>query len=532
MPCDIKRLTKDELNVFIHGIPKKAYKLFGPKKVLPKGFGNIEKVPDSMLFNNIKRLLGSDRTFVMNFNKFLDGQLELTQKKTKKLEDQGYDHISAYAKVIEQDFNEEYRSLFLKVFGESEEVIKAILRSIEESGALEAKIRVTVKSMLPGPDARVDALAKEIKRLDEEMAKLTKAQKDAINERKSIKAELEKQFQEEISKRISAMEQELTSLSSSLKKTISDLEKKVASQGKQQPTTPAKDIKEIKDQLETLTNQLKAFEEAFAELPSRTVTTSEQPKVSTFDVTIIPGPTDFDLSDEEYLGDNIIDVAMERIRQEAADVYRQALLEYIYQAKPIIAAGKAAIHIVEEISGVLTGGTYHKVKLNERSFDFGDLLDVLGRISPKTEPFVVLIEGILGKGDLNPLIRRMRDVVPNARIVLSLPETRFVKFLDPSLFEQCLYFGGKFIEAESSYLYATTITPKGLKPNEKYLAVKETLGLGSTFSSSMVGTDCSGLAAYCLIPYLIDHEQMILHDVLARINDDNLRKKCKEALNA
>ena len=532
MPCDIKRLTKDELNVFIHGIPRKAYKLFGPKEVLLKGFSNIEKVPDSMFFNNVKRLLGSDRTFVMNFNKFLDGQWELIQKKTKKLEDEGYDHISAYAKTVEQDFSEQYRSLFLKVFGESEEDIKAILRSIEESGALEAKIRATVETMLPGPDARIEELMKEIKRLNEEIAKLTKAQKEAKEERKTIKAELEKQFQEEISKRVSAIEQELTSLSLSLKKTISDLEKKMSAQGRQQPMASAKDIKAINDQLEALANQLKALEEAFAELPSSTPSITEQPKASAFDVITVPGPTDIDLSDEEYLGDNIIDVAMERIRQEAAEVYRQALLEYIYQAKPIIAAGKAAVHLVEEISGVLTGRTYHRVRLIERGFDFGDLLGVLGRICSKKEPSVVLIEGVLGKGDLNPLIRRMKDVVPNARIVLSLPETRFVKFLDPSIFEQCLYFGGEFIEAESSYLYSTTITPKDLKPSDKYLRIKESLGLGSIFSSSLAGTDCSGLAAYCLIPYLIDHEQIDLHDILARINDDDLRKKCKEALNA
>ena len=532
MPCDIKRLTKDELNVFIHGIPRKAYKLFGPKEVLPKGFSNIEKVPDSMFFNNVKRLLDSDRTFVMNFNKFLDNQLELTQEKTKKFEDEGYDHVSAYAKIVEQDFSEQYRALFLKVFGESEEDIKAILRSIKESSALEAKIRASVETMLSGPDARIEELMKDVKRLNEENAKLTKAQKEAKEEGKAIRSELEKQFQEEISKRVSAIEQELANLLSPLKKSISGLEKKMSVQGKQQPGTSAEDIKAINDQLEALTNQLKALEEAFSELPPSTPSATEQPKASAFDVITVPGPADIDLSDEEYLGDNIIDVAMERIRRDATDVYRQAMLEYIYQAKPIIAAGKAAVHIVEEISGVLTGRTYHRVRLIERSFDFGDLLGVLGRICSKTEPSVVLIEGILGKGDLNPLITRMRDVVPNARIVLSLPETRFVKFLDPSLFEQCLYFGGEFIEAESSYLYSTTITQKDLKLSDKYLGTKESLGLGSIFSSSLVGTDCSGLVAYCLIPYLIDHDQMVLHDVLARINDDDLRKKCKEALNA
>ena len=529
MPCDIKRLAKDELNVFIRAIPRKYYKSLGPKEVLPKGFNNIENVPDTLFFNNVKKLLDSDRAFVAELNKVLDKHFQLIQKKTKEFEDRGYDHVSAYAKVIYEEFDEQYRALFLKVFGESEEDIKAILQAAEENGALEAKIKAILETLLPETDDKDDELAKDIKLINDEIAKLGKAQKEAKEERKALRVELKEEFETEISERISAIEQELTELSLSLKKAVADIEKKVSGQEKLLLAAPTKEIKTAKAQLLELAKRVDVLEETFIEM-SMGPKTPVRPKTSSFEVLTVQGSEDPSPCDEEVLEDNIFDVAELRIPRKAANLYRSAMLEFIYGEKPIVSAGKTAIHLAEVLSGVLTGGTYHIIKLIEHNFDFGDLLETIGRICSQTDVAVFLVEGVLGKGDLNPLMKRIGDAVPNARIIFSLPEKRFVQFLDPSLFEHCLYFGGEFAEAELQWFYVTKIVPKGLKPNKEYLDIKESLGLGPTFSPYLAETDYSGLVAYCLIPYLIDHEQMALPDILARIDDEDLRRKCKEAL--
>ena len=535
MDCDIRALTKEELDLLLESIPRKAYLRFGdPKKVMVAGFHDINKIPDKMFFNNIRRLIDKETLFANQLSKFLKMERDNYFKEIAKYEQDGYDHTAAYAKVLEKNISDEYRAVYLKVFGESEDDAKAILRTIESEAALESKIKAIVTPLIPGPDKRIDSLVDEVAYLKAEVAKAAKTQKETKESFSSSQTQLRKELLEELKERISKIESSISSLSTSLRKSIADVKKKSSGIIKMQPSVPTKEIAAITDSLESLSKRVNDLEEAFVDLPEGAAN-KNQSNVETlnpFEIISVPEVLDVDVSDEDYIEDNIIDVAENRIPHGSADLYREAILECIYSDKPIAAAGNSAKHLVEELSGVLTGQMYSRIKLVERNFTYADLVAAIKKTCPQEEPSVVLIEGVLGKGELTTLFRRLKGVAPKAKFVFALPETRFVKFLDPSTFNECLYFGGKFKDVPASYAYQTSISEHPETDNPECETVRDSLGIRNAFGFKLHQNGWRGIVAYCYLPYLTDYAQMSLNDALAKIQDPDLRRKCKEVFDA
>lgn len=532
MDCDIKTLSKEELSLLLESIPRKAYLFFGkPSQVMVSGFRNINKIPNLVFYNNIKKLIDKDNSFVGSLNKFLGMERNNILKEVAEYEkEQGYDHISAYGKVIEKAIREKYRALYLKLFGEDESDAKAILRSIEAEAALESKIKAIVAPMIPEPDKRIDALKAEVSCLKTESAKLAKTQKEIKEMGEAWQRQIRSDFSRDLKANIAKVETGISALSSSLKKAIADFEKKLASKPKAEFVVPTKEFTSISKAIEGLSKRVADLEDAFAEIPSQIFAAPNSSVSSPFEIITVPQVLDIDVSDEEFLGDNIIDVAEGRIPHGSADMYRSAILECIYSDRPIVAAGKAAKHLAEEISGVLTGQIYHRVKLISRNFEYADLIDAINKICKEDEPSVILVEGVLGKGDLTDLLRCLKRVAPRSKFIFSLSEPRFVKFLDPSVFAECLYFGGVFKDEPSLYVYKTSISDRPEIETLEFDRLKEALGIRNGFAFKLHQKDWSGLATYCLLPYMMDYGQVALADALARIPDPDLRRKCKEVL--
>ncbi|MBO6285023.1 MAG: hypothetical protein J6O18_01745, partial [Bacilli bacterium] len=497
MDCDIKVLSKAELDLLLESVPRKAYLSFcKPKQVIVDGFRDINKIPEKMFFANLRKLIEKDQLFVANFNKFLTEQRDNYFKRVEKYENEdGFDHISAYSKVIQESISEKYRPLFLKVFGEDENDAKAILRTIESEKVLECKIKSIVTPLIPEPDKRTDSLSEEITQIKAELSKIAKQQKEAKEASLALHDQLRAELLEKTKDYITKTESSIASL----RNTISKIEKKAETKTKTQPVLPTKEIEAIMDSLESLSKRIGDLEQTLVASPAEPIGLG-QPSgdaVNPFEIISVPEVLDIDVSDEDYIGDNILDVAKDRIPHGAADLYREAVLEYIYSDRPIVAAGASAKHLVEEISGVLTGQMYSRIKLVEHNFTYADLMSAVKTTCATNEISVVLVEGVLGKGDLSTLFRRLKGVAPKAKFVFALPETRFVKFLDPSVFEECLYFGGKFEDTPAAYAYQTSISEHFEVDIPECDAIRDSLGIRNAFSYKLHQNEWRGLVAYC-----------------------------------
>ena len=523
MVMKIRELNSEDIKLFADLMPEEAYKhIYTDRKgkLIIKGFRE-GKVPVNTYKKRFPNDIKTNRMISENTQYFFEASVQKdVSNKKQELIDKGIAEENALILAIYITITPVFRSLYLKLSDYDEDTISNYLKKMDEYDAISEIIDVRTKraanekenkpkSINKEKDNKTDSLEKDIKEIKKALKNIpeidtgnfvTVKDKDEADLRfisleESIKTIDSKVTGDKRYKELSAKFNQLKSEKDTLQKTT------------------AAEIKTLKEEIDILKKQL---QDSFAPKDDKG-----------FEVE--------DIIEKEYavestgnIDDWIFDVAVEMFSQKAYETFANYIKEVLFSKKPVLANRKNAEMITKIIADIIAGGNYSIVTINE-DYKEPELIKMLNEKESSGKNQVILIRNLVNCNEFDRVIHTIRSLSNNVKVVMDVRYDVEIRFLNPELINDIIFFSGKYEDVEPEYKYYLEISERMSVSNGKF---KETVNKinDNVKDYALTNVNYEGILAYSVIPFTAISNGDDVEDLINRIDDENIRTKCRNVL--
>ena len=457
-------------------------------------------------FNLIKRDKNQQLIKILT-DRFNDYVKEINGNIEEMVND-GFPRDVAFAIKVEESFDPNFRKVFYKLEEISEEeqnrtdeligLIKLIniktFRGVEEKAdsELEGKVEFIEKENKELSDAIKELDKNETKQdkaISELDAKIERAKKELLL---SIDAKAtEEQLNQSVEGVLNKLKAELSGLSKS-------------------------------EEIVSLQEGIKALNERIDSLPD-----AQKGKMYKYDHI---KATSFDsMEDCEYLSDDIGDVIENLVGEDALDVFREYIIETLFGNKPIVTTSKKSDLVADIYASVLTGGEYFSIDIGE-DYSLNKLEETIDYVVGEKTNAVVLIKGLLNVHNHRPLLNYLADQPFTHKFILDYHYEKETKFMPQESLDEFYFLLGDIKNGKIEYRYTHVLSKRKTITNGSYEKALSQIGI-SLGNTELYNVKFYGLLSYSIIPFVANHDDLDKSEVVNRILDFEIRKKCEAILN-
>ena len=503
---NLLELSSEELKVFLkEGITVKYIrKMFSSDKQLRKqlnGF-RIETCPEDKLLDlGVKNIKNSKNAlFTKHLTNMFKNHEDLIKLKASKMIKQGYNEEVANSLAITTLCNEKFLPVYFKLEDIDESSQKRILEinriynliknmlKVETSDNVDEKIAKAISSIQL-------ELNNEKKQRDNEMQE---NEKKLENLRNFVASKIENykeksQFDDKFNK---------------IDVKITNLKESISQFNDQKFKNISEEIRKLKDEIDTLKNSIFNKEK------------------------IIKENVQEDVSNEgdDYLEDNIKDMARAIKDVKNIDALSSYIIEIIYSKKPIISPSKNAIVLCKMLSSMITSGNYSVITINEACYykELANAFESIAYVGDTKNKIILIKNGYNFKGDFKQILKYIMSRPYTEKYIFEIDFKCEAAFMPIEILNDVnFYFDTlKEVKIDEKWLFnfgGEEITgSQNLDFNKCLKAMKIEIS-----NAEVVNGNFLGLLVYSIIPFCSINMRKEKYELINNINDEYIRGECE-----
>ncbi len=515
---DLLTLTDNELKIFLEeGLPLEAHRkiyINSPKlsqKI--KGF-RPNTIPLQKLVQTSMSLIKKEKNNILInvLTDYYNNYKELVKSSEDKMMSDGYPGKIAYSLAILKGYNKKFLPIFFKLEGIGEDEQKQIFENSKMVTLIEnISAKKTEKILKDNSNdieknviKSIEPLNKEIKLLKDE-AKLIDSDITLIKANNSeTKHRIENIEKNYISKDV--LDSSLSVVANKNKNEVKDIISKVAN---------SDSIIELQNEIQELKKTIKELKENLN--TKNIIITNIQNK-------------NYDEVDD-YLYDNIGDVIENFVSGEVFDVFREYLVEIIYSNKPIICSSKNAGILANIVSSILTGGNYYTISVSNNTDDV-ELVKKIEQIPSLNGNKVIIIKNKIGVSDYGYLLDYIGSRPSTEKFIFEIGFAKELIFMAPDSLDKFHFFIYDLKDAKINYKYSYDFSNEKRKAltNSDYTKSLEAIG-ASLSNTEIMNVKFYGILAFSIIPFTAINLNIEPSELVNKLLDSSIRKKCGAIIN-
>ena len=502
----VYELDDANLKIFLESVPEILIRdSFKKSKILKsrlKGF-RTEKCDIKRLINISIEVIKKNQAYEYEriLNRFFEDHKKEYEESLEKYINDGYPQIYAKAQAIIDKYNEKMRPVFYMLAEFDEQEIKMIEETIQMLSFLDNRYKQDNKiSQIEDIKKQYGLIKKEIDESDKRINKkintftdtISTIQKDYMHSAFDFDSKLEV-----ITKNQSVLKDELYNIKNNKKeneeyaslKQIEVLEKRLL------------------DLQKSLNNYCDNNESEWNHLIYKTYSLSNSK------IGVIDNSDDLDevIYDLFGLSGNFKSL-------------RAMVKELLFNQKPIITSRKNSRILSEKMSLIISAGQLYELTITDDDF-LKDLEKFILKID-KEATSVTLVKGLLTKPSFLEAVDLIERIDSKHKFIFEIGYPSQLRYLPSELLEDFIFFDGYLNECnEADDAFILDIKMNSTDDSKFKKIIKE---LDLTLEQSLYSDNYSGILGYGIIPFLHYNEGIEFDDILSKLTDSDLRRKCQE----
>ena len=517
----INELTPEEQKLFIESIPVEFLrKVFTdcPRFTRElKGF-RPQKAPFDKLFNISSNLLIKEKDFKFEqiLEDYLKQCLKSIQKHAKQYIEQGYPDAIAFQAALEDKFSEQYWALYLKLFDkEAEDVIEYL----QEREVLEKIIDVKIKELNIEERFNQSTRDTEEKIIDvnqkwQAVSNLLEEKDFACNnDLENLKIKIDKASEQMIGIEQKVLQVVDTNVLEAMRTQIEDAKKQFQ-----------ESISNMQLMLKSLQTENDSLKAALNDMQERN---SDQVMRNNIFVQKTPKDPNSIEEAEGDLVDVLGDVIGDMVSPKSKQLFEHFLLNIIYSDQPVLTDTFDGDALGSLLSYLYSDGEYYKFTCEQTTSNKNIIVELEKQNLLDNNCHVVVIHGVFGKLDLEPLFAFLEEKHLNLKLIFTIPKYNYLKFIAPNKFiDRFIFFKGNFI---NKHPYdACHIAFSEMKPLPNF-ALEEVLSpLNIHAPKKIFNRNIAAWLFYSIIPSIKYYRGFDEDDVISKLESSQLRQELEE----
>lgn len=508
---NITELSDEELKVFLKGQPiallRNVFTNFNSLKNKIRGF-RPNKAPLDVLvqtsFNIIRREKNANLIEVLE--RQYDGFVEDIDAEIERLQDKGYPYYAAKAIVINKRCSNEFREIYYKLEGITAEDQRKLNDTIDLLNVIRIYSSNEFNDEHKKDFEKIESLDESISILEKEFKNNTKLIDDLNNKVSSLEVRLE------LNKKELAADIALKTDSKQFDKKINEVISKIKA-----------DLKDLSKNGEVI-----ALRKEIEILNNKTDSFCSTKNGNLYHYDCISAGEFSKMDDCEYLKENIGDVLEELVPQEQLDVLEEHIIETLYGNKPIITTTKN-IDIVSDIyASILTGGEYYSVNIGEE-YSLDKLISTIEKIAFDKVNLVVALKGFINIYDYRNLLGYLSKQPFTHKFIFDIHYLAEARFMASETLDEFYFFFAKLNNKQIKYKFTHVLNKRDPIVNSAFEKTLSQLGV-SLDNANLYNVKFYGQLAYSIIPFVSANVGVESSEMVNRIIDPDIRRKCEVIL--
>ena len=505
----VYELDDANLKIFLESVPETLIRdSFKKSKILKsklKGF-RAEKCDINRLINISIEVIKKNQAYEYEriLNRFFEDHKKGYEESLEKYINNGYPQLYAKAQAIIDKYNEKMRPVFYMLADFNEQEKKMIEESIQMLSFLDNRYKQDNKiSLLDDIKKQYGLIKKEIDESDNRINKKINAftdtvstiQKDYMHSCFDFDSKLEV-----ITKNQSVLKDELHNIKNNKK------EKEEYASLKQIEVLEER-LLDLQKSLNNLNNFNDNNESEWNHLIYKTY------NLSNSKIGVIDNSDDLDevIYDLFGLSGNFKSL-------------RAMVKELLFNQKPIITSRKNSRILSEKMSLIISAGQLYELTITDNDF-LKDLEKFIIKID-KEATSVALIKGLLTKPSFLEAIDLIKHIDSKHKFIFEIGYPSQLRYLPSELLEDFIFFDGYLNECnEADDAFILNLKMNSIDDSKFKKIIKE---LDLTLEQSLYSDNYSGILGYGIIPFLHYNEGIEFDDILSKLTDSDIRRKCQE----
>ena len=203
---------------------------------------------------------------------------------------------------------------------------------------------------------------------------------------------------------------------------------------------------------------------------------------------------------------------------------RAMVKELLFNQKPIITSRKNSRILSEKMSLIISAGQLYELTITDNDF-LKDLEKFIIKID-KEATSVALIKGLLTKPSFLEAIDLIKHIDSKHKFIFEIGYPSQLRYLPSELLEDFIFFDGYLNECnEADDAFILNLKMNSIDDSKFKKIIKE---LDLTLEQSLYSDNYSGILGYGIIPFLHYNEGIEFDDILSKLTDSDIRRKCQE----